>query len=292
MPGGALAAAGAVGGAVIGGSAAKKAAKTQANAANNAADMQWQQYQQTREDMAPWRNVGGGALGMLAQLYGVPYGFNGGASPAGGGDVAGQTDMSDPTYLSAGDPKAGFAGTSPADPGGGAAPNTNRFASFFASPDYQFRLLEGLNALNNNRATAGLLNSGGTLKAITKHAGDLASGEYNNYVNRLAALAGVGQTANYQSGALGANAAENAGNALMAGANARAGGIANQSGAWTNALGQIGNVANNYLANRAPYTGGYDFGASGYGSNPFANVTANDFGATPSFNFGASGFSF
>ena len=36
----------------------------------------------------------------------------------------------------------------------------NPLANFQASPDYQFRMSQGLNAVNQNRATAGLLNSG------------------------------------------------------------------------------------------------------------------------------------
>jgi len=330
MPGGALAAGGAIGGAIIGGSAAKKAAKTQANAANTAAANQMRQYYQTRSDMAPWRNVGAGALGMLGDLYNVPYGYHGQsdmtpsvtggfgsgtvampgvygaqtaltpaqisqiqtdrpdimqAAQASGGDVNGFiNNWYNQTRQSVGDQyQLPRSATSPTDPSGG-ADSANRFGAFFTSPDYQFRLGESLNALNTNRATAGLLNSGGTLKAITKYAGDLASGEFNNYTNRLAALAGVGQTATNNTAALGADAVGASNNALMAGANAQARGTANQAAGWTNAFGQIGNAAANYFA---PYNGGYasgvsglgsyDFGTSGIGSNPFANIPTNQF---------------
>ncbi|MEE9905548.1 MAG: hypothetical protein K4305_09020 [Chlorobium sp.] len=85
-------------------------------------------------------------------------------------------------------------------------------------PGYQFRLSEGLKAIDNSAAAKGNLLSGGQLKRAAGYAGDLASQEYdqvydreygnqlteynsdvaqkqNNY-NILAGLSGSGQTAN------------------------------------------------------------------------------------------------
>ena len=67
-----------LGSAVIGGavsaSGASKAAKAQTRAAQQAADVQRQQYEQTRADLAPYRDMGGmamqnyaGALGLMGQ---------------------------------------------------------------------------------------------------------------------------------------------------------------------------------------------------------------------------------
>lgn len=68
-----IAAVGTIGGAVISGSAANKAANTQAAAANRAADLQMQQYQQTREDQTPWREAGGAAIKSLAEMLKPGY---------------------------------------------------------------------------------------------------------------------------------------------------------------------------------------------------------------------------
>lgn len=51
-----------IGSAAIGSSAAKSAAKTQAQAAQYAADLQQKQYEQTREDLAPYRDAGAASL--------------------------------------------------------------------------------------------------------------------------------------------------------------------------------------------------------------------------------------
>ena len=59
-----------VGGAVIGGliasNSAKKAADAQTDAADQATQLQWDMYNQNRDDLAPWRNTGEWALGTTA----------------------------------------------------------------------------------------------------------------------------------------------------------------------------------------------------------------------------------
>lgn len=77
--GGVIAGVGAIGSAVIGSSAASSAADTQAAAANHAADLQNQQYQQSREDAAPWRAAGAGAIGQLSDMLKPGYDYT--ASP-------------------------------------------------------------------------------------------------------------------------------------------------------------------------------------------------------------------
>lgn len=90
---------------------------------------------------------------------------------------------------------------------------------FQADPGYQFRMSEGMKALERSAAAKGGLNSGGTLKALTRYGQDVASNEYTNAYNRfnadrdrrfgrLSQLAGIGQTANSQIG----QAAQNYGN--------------------------------------------------------------------------------
>lgn len=60
-----------IAGSVINSNAASDAASTQAAAANRAADLAMQQYQQTRTDLAPYRNFGQGQLGLLSGIFGT-----------------------------------------------------------------------------------------------------------------------------------------------------------------------------------------------------------------------------
>jgi len=79
------------------------------------------------------------------------------------------------------------------------------FGSFTASPDYQFRQNEQNRALTARNSALGIQDSGAAQKAALKYSGDLASGEFNNYTNRLAGLAGVGQAAANTNAQLGQN---------------------------------------------------------------------------------------
>jgi hypothetical protein len=74
--------AGSLGGAALASNAAGDAASTQANAADKAAQLQYQasqnalgfqqqQWQQSQQNMAPWLQMGGGALGNLGYLMGI-----------------------------------------------------------------------------------------------------------------------------------------------------------------------------------------------------------------------------
>ena len=125
-------------------------------------------------------------------------------------------------------------------------------------PSYQFRLNEGLKSLDRQAAARGGLISGGALKAAQRYGQDVASTEFGNAYNRLAGLAGVGQTA---TGAMG-NAASaygaNAGNLMTSGAAARASGYVGGANALTGGLNSYLNYTQNQnLLNRfMPQSGG------------------------------------
>lgn len=102
---------------------------------------------------------------------------------------------------------------------------------FEASPDYAFRRNEGLRDIGNYFGARGGAFSGNALKALTEFNSGLASGEYGNWFNRQSNLAGLGQVTGQNLGQQGANAAANIGNAGMAGANARASGLAGANNA-------------------------------------------------------------
>lgn len=162
-------------GSIVGGVLGAQGAKAQANAANAATDVQRYMYDQTREDYAPYREVGTSALQRLASEANRP---------------------------------------------------------FDQTPGYQFRFNEGLRAVNQDASARGLLNSGARLRALTQYGQGMAEQGYGDYANRLAALAGVGQTATGQTAQAGQAAANGMANAAMAAGNAKAGGSAN----WANAI--------------------------------------------------------
>jgi len=137
-------------------------------------------------------------------------------------------------------------------------------------PGYAFRFSEGMKGLERGAAARGGLLSGATLKGITRYGQDMGSQEYSNafnryltgfnanmgerdrLYNRLAGVAGTGQTATNQIGAQGANMASNIGNAYMNNA-------ANQGNAAMAAAGQrqsaFGGAANvlGRMYGRNPY---------------------------------------
>lgn len=121
-------------------------------------------------------------------------------------------------------------------------------ADFQADPGYQFRMQQGLQALQGSAAARGGLLSGAALKGIEQYGQGLASQEYGNAFNRfqeqgtnrfnrLASLAGLGQQATQFTGAQGAQAAGQAGNYLTQGANAQAAGIIGAANAVNSGVG-------------------------------------------------------
>lgn len=149
------------------------------------------------------------------------------------------------------------------------------FSSFERSPGYQFRLQQGEQALNRAAAARGRLDSGATMQDLMRFGQGIASEEFGNYSNRLASLAGIGQSATGSTANLGAAAATNQGNALMQMGNARASGYA----AGANAINQgIGNLAGMYGLYRTFQGGGTPNSLS------IANVRSPDGITAPGFD--------
>lgn len=126
-------------------------------------------------------------------------------------------------------------------------------ADFQKDPGYDFRMAEGQKALERSAAARGGLQSGGTLKALSRYGQDYASGEYQNAYNRfnadrdrrfgrLSSLAGIGQAAQAQNAAGAQGYANAAGEIGMN--NASAQGAAGMAGAqaWGNTLSGIGRM--------------------------------------------------
>jgi hypothetical protein len=289
----AVAAVATVGGAVIGSSGAKSAAKTQANAAADANATQRYIYDTTRNDQQPWRTIGGQAIGALGQGFGFD------TSGYGGSTVNwGQYGQANPDVAQAwqsmlqsgeaqerfnGDPNAYYqwhyqnfgqnegrqAPASSAGTGPGGASQIPNFLDTFseddfrADPGYQFRLNEGLKAVQGSAAARGALQSGGTLKALTRFAQGTADQTYNDaynrfnndrtmVFNRLSSLAGLGQTANNALASAGQNYANQTGANSIAAGNGMAQSQLAQGQLWGNSLSNLGGIASNYFGQVQP----------------------------------------
>jgi hypothetical protein len=107
------------------------------------------------------------------------------------------------------------------------------------------------------------------MRALQERGAGIASQQYGNYVNRLAALAGIGQSATQTGAQLGAQMSGNVSNLLAAQGDARASGVAGSANAWGNALGTIGSLGYDYFRNRSPVNSGtqaFNYRGGVYGS--------------------------
>lgn len=114
--------------------------------------------------------------------------------------------------------------------GGDAAASKVALDQFLGSTGYQFQLQNGEDAITGNRAASGLLDSGGTLKALDTFGQNLASTSAGSWLSKLAgisstgvaavnALSGTGAAYANAVGANNTNAATAQGTAAVAGAN-------------------------------------------------------------------------
>jgi hypothetical protein len=233
-----------LGAAGVGALASKSASKTQAGAAAQAIDVSQRQYEQTREDQAPYREAGYNALAEMQRTAGnVPGAFKFGASDY----------QADPGYafrLSEGqkalDRQAAARGGLIS---GGALKAAQRYGQEMGSQEYQ-------NAYN---------------RAYTGYGTDVA--RENQLYNRQAALAGIGQTSANLTGQFGAANAANVGNLMTGAGAAQAAGQVGIANAVTGGLGTYLNYNQNTallnaLKNRGSTYGGptANFGGSGSGT--------------------------
>lgn len=168
--------------------AANHAATLQAQEAQNALDFQKQEWSTTQANEAPWLSAGKGALSNLQGIL---------AEPGQGWDQ---------TFT---------------------PPTAEQAAQY---PGYQFQEQQGEGALQNSAAAKGALYSGNTQEALARYGEQSAQsdysnvynqafqqyqqsyGQHNDQLNRLAAMAGVGQSAAGTLGQQGQTAATNIGN--------------------------------------------------------------------------------
>lgn len=240
-----FAVAGAIGGALISSNAAGNAADAQAGAAGAASQLQYDEYQQTRKDQAPWREAGSQALTQLQnQLPDMTRNFT-------------SADFQqDPGYQfqlqqgqSAIQRSAAARGLMSST---GTMKSLNDYSQGVANQDYQ-------QARNN-----------------------FVQNQQQRY-NSLASIAGVGQQAVNQTSAAGMNYANNAGQNMIGAGNAAAAGMVGQANAYSGAIGQGMNtwMNNNAMDRMFPQNngggggggggGGIVSGSSGGGGSVFGN---------------------
>jgi len=104
----------------------------------------------------------------------------------------GETVGNDGKYYSSADPN--YQGYDLSGHSGANSANS-AFDQFRNSTGYQFRLKEGMNALNSQYAGAGAIKSGAAMKSATEYGQNFASGEFGNYLNALNNQQGVGLSA-------------------------------------------------------------------------------------------------
>ena len=237
---------------LIGSKASKKAAKAQVQAAQESAAVQKYIYDTTREDYKPYRDVGYGALGKLAGLYGIDTGSSGPTDYAAyvknspdllaeykrvGGQFGSMEEYGRFHWNRYGQSEnRSLPSSATSQPGAG------RFDDFYKSPDYQFRLQEGEKAINRAAAARGLWNSGATIKSLDRFNQGEAAGAFDTYANRLASLAGVGQTATSAVAQAGQQYANGASTAYTNAGNARASGYQNSANSWQNAIQNVTDI--------------------------------------------------
>jgi len=153
-------------------------------------------------------------------------------------------------------------------------------SGFEASPDYQFRLQEGEQALERAAAAQGRSLSGAQMKALGGHNQNLASTEYGNWFNRMAGLRGEGIGMSNQLANIGMNTAQGVADTHIGGAGARASGYM-AKGNIKSGLANAGLSAGFAMAGGGMPGLSSMFGGGGGGQTPgfnLASVGQNTFG--------------
>lgn len=131
---------------------------------------------------------------------------------------------------------------------------------FQTDPGYNFRMSQGIDAVNTNRATNSLLRSGSALKAVNDYAQNQATGEFGKYVAREQDLSHTG----LQGAAIGAGAANQTQQAIQTNA-ANQGAAAIAGGNQTADLaGSIGALLSKYMPQPGAAAAGAGGGSSSY----------------------------
>lgn len=206
------------------GSDAKRAADVAAQAQTNAAANIKNQYDTTAANYQPYMDAGTAAMGSFQDVAaGLPGQFN---------PILGQ--MGDTVNSM--------------QPIIGQLTSTN-LNDYQQSPGYDFRMQQGIKAIQNSAAANGTLNSGSTLKALEEYGQNYGTNDYQIYLQNLQnQLGAINTQLGAQGGYLGSTI--NAANAEMQ----PYGTLMTQGANMTQGLGQLGGDA-------AKQAAGYQAGA-------------------------------
>lgn len=325
---------------LVANNSARKASAAQGRSEEAALQEQAYQYDQNREDLAPWRETGTAAQLRLRDLLGLGSGsslikpsstpsvvssanastFDGPLVDTSAGVPTYNRALyeSDPFYKSAWDKhlanhiaqygrgytNASDAGalelglrdlmsqerqaaglptveqeaaaqleTARADPQYASLNKQFTVSDFWKDPVTELSLDYGRQGIERNLGALGLKKSGLMLKGLETYAGTKAGESRDRFYqdqdrifNRLSGVSGSGQTASTTGAALGQQNAQNVGNIIAAGGNARGAAAIAQGNAWSNGLNNIGNWWTQQqmlkqLQSRPATTSTYDYNA-------------------------------
>lgn len=153
----------------------------------------------------------------------------------------------------------------------------NALADFQTTPGYQFRLQQGINALDNSAASRGMVLSGAQARGISDYGQNTASQEYGNYINELNGMAGNGLNASNSLAGVNSGLQQNI-SGLYSG----------QAQYAQNAANYMASGINNAFQNTLAMAGAYG-PMAGAQSNPFGSGAVNTGGGGGSSPLG--GFS-
>lgn len=117
------------------------------------------------------------------------------------------------------------------------------YGGYTKTPGYDFRMKQGMDAIESSAAARGGLYSGAALQASQKFGQDYATSEYENYLAKLSNRAGVGMGAATGQANAATNAANGVSNALAGAGNAAAAGAIGGGNAL---VGGLQNLATNW----------------------------------------------
>jgi hypothetical protein len=229
----------------------------------------------------PTNNVG--AAGSNGSAITGVSGTTGGVSNGGNQAVlGGQVAATNPAAIPGTGTTAGTQAGGGSAAVGGAAQNPN-YSNFYNSPGYQFTLGQGQQAIDRSASAAGNAYSSTTLGALNNYAQGAASTQYNNYVQQLMGLAGLGATATQGTANAATTTANNVSSAQLGIGNANASGIAGSAGAWNSAIQGVASGIG---------TGALGVGNIGTGGNPYSDPNYYSSGLAGAFqsNAAASGY--
>ena len=244
-------------------SAANKAAKAQTRAADQQVQLYRDIYNDTTERFQPFYDSGTNALAAYNYELGI------GPRPTFGGTAPTITTIEGKGPTTLGDPRFARGGKSgdrenaprPQTPGMPTRYSVNgqmfdtmdaaqayanahktggtEYGGYTKTPGYDFRLNQGLDAIQSSAAARGGLYSGAAMRDALKYGQDYATGEYTNYLARLAGMTDTGVAAAGNQANAGANMGAGVGSALASRGNASAAGAIGMGNAFNGGLQNV-----------------------------------------------------